>query len=126
MEEGKIKAYFLYAKEEGQVFIQEVMESKEGTLPFLRKESKRQPVIMARIIHLEEMLKLVVSETPKTVLLEVEDNLLPQNDGLYRLEITQKGSVVTKLKEARPPDVICNIRELGVHLLTKLFINEIV
>ena len=126
LKQGKITGFFLYAKEEGEVFIQEVMEAKQGTFPFLKKEEKKKPVIMARIIHLEEMLKLLVSDSPKTVLLEVEDDLLPQNDGVYRLEMTSEGSLVTKLKEARTPDVFFSVTELAEKILKNVCLNEIV
>ena len=56
-EQGEIKAFFLYANEGKEIFIQEVMEEKEGILDFLQKAEKKKPIIMARIIHLEEMME---------------------------------------------------------------------
>ena len=126
LEQGKITGFFLYAKEEGEVFIQEVMELKEGTFPFLQKEDKKKPIIMARIVHLEEMLKLVTSDTKKIILLEVEDDILAENSGVYRLEMTLNGSTVTKLKQDVKVDISCNIRHLAPKLLKGVFINEIV
>ena len=61
-ENGEIKAFFLYAKEGEEIYIQEVVEEKEGILDFLQKAEKKKPIIMARIIHLEEMLKLPVAD----------------------------------------------------------------
>ena len=139
-ERGEIQAFFLYAREEDEVFIQEVMEKETGTLDFLRKAEKKKPIIMARIIHLEEMMKLVCSKERKNLIIKIEDDLIPENAGIYQWEITPTGSNVRKLLqeigfeenslrgEKRPEtDVICmHIRELVTHILTGVFINEIV
>lgn len=139
-EQNEIKAFFLYAREEDEVFIQEVMETEEGILDFLQKEEKKKPVIMARIIHLEEMMKLVCAKEKRTILLEIEDELIPENTGIYRWEITPQGSRVTKycleftpkcndvtrLKEQEKPEVSMNIRDLAPQILAGVFINEIV
>lgn len=124
--EGEVEAYFLYAREEGEIFLQEVLEKTPGTLDFLQKSEKKKPVIMARIVHLEEMLRLVKSKKSRNVILEVEDDLISKNDGVYRLEITPEGSKVTKLKEYRTPDYYCHIRDLAPQILKNVFINEIV
>jgi len=141
LEEGEIKAFFLYAKEEDEVFIQEVMEAEEGILDFLQKEEKKKPVIMARIIHLEEMLKLVRSKESKNLILKIEDDLIPENAGIYKWEIMSNGSKVTKLREeksrkemkgnylkesAKFQIIDVHIRELAVYILTGVFLNEIV
>jgi len=141
LEEGEIKAFFLYAKEEDEVFIQEVMEAEEGILDFLQKEEKKKPVIMARIIHLEEMLKLVRSKESKNLILKIEDDLIPENAGIYKWEIMPNGSKVTKLREeksrkemkgnylkesAKFQIIDVHIRELAVYILTGVFLNEIV
>lgn len=152
-ENGEIKAFFLYAKEE-EIYIQEVMEEKEGILDFLQKAEKKKPIIMARIIHLEEMMKLVCSKENTSIMIEIEDELITENKGIYWWEITPKGSKVTKIKskdnavvdmkaaeketkilkekikegemEGMVPEVSMHIRELVSWILTGVFINEIV
>lgn len=141
--DGEIKAFFLYAKEDEEVFIQEVMEEKEGTLEFLQKAEKKKPIIMARIIHLEEMMKLVCSRENKNMIIEIEDDLIPENAGVYEWKITPDGSQVAKihgnvssekkefvnLKAAQmesKPEISMHIREFATQVLKGVFINEIV
>ena len=139
-EQGKIKAFFLYAREEGEVFVQEVIEAKEGILDFLQKSENKKPVIMARIIHLEEMLKLICSKEHREIILQVEDDLIPENAGVYRWEIMPQGSQIGKissemilgechaanLKEQKIPLISMHIRELAPKILKGVFLNEIV
>lgn len=155
-ENGEIKAFFLYAKEGEEIYIQEVMEETEGILNFLQKAEKKKPIIMARIIHLEEMMKLICSKENTSMMIEIEDELIPENAGIYWWKMTPKGSKVTKIKsnavtgisvdlkaaeketemlkekaegaemEGIVPEVSMHIRELASWILTGVFINEIV
>lgn len=155
-EQGEIKAFFLYAKEGEEIFIQEVIEEKEGMLDFLQEVEKKQPIIMARIIHLEEMMKLVCSKEKKTVVIEIEDELIPENAGVYKWEITPDGSRVIRIEKKRvaspkasqpeskkeniikeksgkgyenidtEPEVSMHIRDFASWVLSGVFINEIV
>lgn len=143
-EQGEIKAFFLYAKEENEVFIQEVV-GEEGDIPdFLQREETKKPIIMARIIHLEEMLKLVCSKEHRKLTIEIEDDLIPENTGTYDWEITPNGSKVTKIQFDRDREncelkaaqmgqqeegiekISMHIRELAPYILRNVFINEIV
>lgn len=153
-EQSKIKAFFLYAKEEGEVFIQEVVGKEEDIPDFLQKEEAKKPIIMARIIHLEEMLKLVCCKEHRKFTIEIEDDLIPENTGTYDWEITPNGSKVTKIqKDSECVDLKAagseyealnekyevngkmegtmqrfsmHIRELAPYILRNVFINEIV
>ncbi len=135
-EQGGMKAFFLYAREEDEIFLQEVMETEVGILDFLQKSENKKPVIMARIIHLEEMMKLVRGKENIELLIEIEDELIPENAGIYQWEITPQGSRVTKFsqgiiskeckKERKIPQISMHIRELAPNILTRIFINEIV
>ena len=144
LDEGTIKAFFLYAKEEEEVFLQEVMEAEEGILDFLQKEEKKKPIVMARIIHLEEMMKLVCSKEARKIIIKIEDDLIPQNEGIYHWDITEQGSRVTKIQpeskkkkvEATETEVYRKqdlVAELSMHVqdfinfvFKDVFINEIV
>lgn len=142
-EQGEIKVFFLYAKEE-EVFIQEVV-GEEGDIPdFLQREETKKPIIMARIIHLEEMLKLVCSKEHRKLTIEIEDDLIPENTGTYDWEITPNGSKITKIQFDRDREncelkaaqmgqqeegiekISMHIRELAPYILRNVFINEIV
>lgn len=126
LKEEQIVGFFLYAREEDEIAIQEVMEQEEGLFPFLKEEEEKEPIIMARIIHFEEMMKLVRSPKNRTILVEIEDDLIAENEGLYRVEMTPKGSTVTRLKESRTPEISLNIGQLTPYLLKEVFLNEIV
>lgn len=137
-EQGKIKAFFLYAKEGEEIFIQEVIEEKEGMLDFLQKVEKKKPIIMTRIIHLEEMMKLVCSKEKKTMVIEIEDELIPENAGIYRWIMAPDGSKVIKIDlnnsekkkkmdlKADPIDASMHIRDFATWVLNGVCINEIV
>lgn len=121
-----LEGFFLYAREGEEIFVQEMMERQPGSFSFLEEKKEKKPVIMARIIHLEEMMKLVKSPHNRTILLEVEDPLLPQNDGLYLWELTPFGSRVTRQREVREGEIFMTIDELTPHLIQGVFLNEIV
>ncbi len=125
-ENGDIKAYFLYAKEEGKVFIQEVLQEDGISLECLQKQQYKKPIIMARIVHLEEMMRLVRSEKPREVILKVEDKLIPDNNGVFRWKISQEGSQVFRLENDAQAQYCVSIEELAPLILKDVFLNEIV
>lgn len=140
LEKGAIKAFFVYAREEGEVFLQEVLEAEDGMLDFLQKTAKKKPIIMARIIHLEEMMKMVCGKGNTNIIIEIKDELIPENEGVYQWKITPAGSRVQKIsKEADLqkgngakaerlviPGVSMHIKEFALKVLNGVFINEIV
>lgn len=124
--EEKLEGFFLYSREGEEIAIQEMMESTPGRFPFLKEKKDKKPSIMARIIHLEEMMKLVKSPENRAILIDIEDPVLPQNDGLYLWEITPHGSRVSRQREVREVEVSMTIDELTPHLFKGVFLNEIV
>lgn len=97
--DGQMIGFFLYAKEGDTVEIQEAMmlpEYKQHE-PWYVQETK--PIIMARIIHVEEMLSFVRSEIEQTIYLKIEDQLLKENNGIYQCCMKQEGSTVTRVDE---------------------------
>lgn len=146
-EQSKIKAFFLYAKEESEVFIQEVVGEEEDIPDFLQKEEAKKPIIMARIIHLEEMLKLVCCKEHRKFTIEIEDDLISENTGTYDWEITSIGSRVLRIQQdsecgelkavgskyevngemkGSTQKISMHIREFAPLILQGVFINEIV
>lgn len=124
--EGRLEGFFLYAREGDEISIQEMIETTPGSFPFLREKEKKKPIIMARIIHLEGMMKLVKSPENRAVLIDIEDSILPQNDGLYLWEITPQGSRVSRQREVGDAEVRMTIEELTPYLFREVFLNEIV
>lgn len=99
-------------------YVKKQLEEKrvcEGDPPF-----EIIPYIMARITHVEEMLKLLRSEEPMELLLEVEDLLIEENHGLYVWKISERSGECRKLTR----DEICQIRNKEQTVL-KLTIAEL-
>lgn len=124
--EGELEGFFLYAREGQEIAVQEMMETVPGSFWFIEEKEEKKPIIMARIIHLEEMMKLVKSSQNRAVLIDVEDPILPQNEGRYLWEITPFGSRVSRQKEVRGAEVYMTIKELTPYLIQGAFLNEIV
>ena len=57
------------------------------------------PYIMTRITHVEKMLGLLSSEKSLNVVLNVEDKIIPQNQGTFLWEISTSESFCRKLTE---------------------------
>lgn len=98
--EDTLAGYYLYAKEGEQAEIQEAFLS-EACQPagvLLTKEAKK-PVIMARIIHAEEMLSLMRTrkDVNVTLSLKITDSLIPENEGVYLWHISKKWGSAKKL-----------------------------
>ncbi|MBQ8856975.1 MAG: GNAT family N-acetyltransferase [Lachnospiraceae bacterium] len=57
------------------------------------------PYIMMRITHVEKMLKLLRSEQPMKIVLNVQDKIIPENNGCFLWEISVESSSCRKLTE---------------------------
>ena len=98
------------------------------------------PYIMTRITHVERMLNLLRSERPMKVLLDVWDEIIPENHGLFAWEVSKEMSVCTKVEESNAEKIRVTIAELtefvfgkrmitgleAVNVLSKICINEAV
>ena len=98
------------------------------------------PYIMTRITHVERMLSLLRSNRPMKVLLDVWDEIIPENHGLFAWEVSKEMSVCTKVEESNAEKIRVTIAELtefvfgkrmitgleAVNVLSKICINEAV
>lgn len=57
------------------------------------------PYIMMRITHIEKMLGLLRSGGCRTIILNVEDRIIPENNGRFLWEVSEKESHCIKLTE---------------------------
>lgn len=65
------------------------------------------PYIMTRITHVENMLKLLSSEGPMKILLDVQDEIIPENHGQFIWEISNRESICVRAWEKNfPTDVV--------------------
>ena len=123
--QNEIQGFYLYAKEEEDVYIQELLKNNEEDLAYIEKIGKK-PIIMARIVHMEEMLKLVKSAKEIEVVIQVEDPWIKENEGIYNWKMGPWGSRMQRLEEVEKIDYQVHIGELTTHLLKGVFLNEIV
>ena len=123
--QNEIQGFYLYAKEEDEVYIQELLKERHEDFAYIEKTGQK-PIIMARIVHLEEMLKLVKSPKEMEVVIQVKDPWIRENEGVYGWKIGPWGSQIQPLEEAEKIDYQFHIVELTTHLLKGVFLNEIV
>lgn len=82
------------------------------------------PYIMTRITHVENMLKLLSSEEPMKILLDVQDEMIPENQGQFLWEISNRASICVKALETNfPTDVVRKENEIN-HASAEEFINS--
>lgn len=111
---------------------------------------KKIPVIMARIIHLEEFLSSFTADEPVSLSLEVSDDILPGNNGTFLWQLDSGHADVSRVSRAAlsgDPDLRIGIADLtellfgrgnlplpenilkklkSVRFYDKVFLNEIV
>lgn len=97
------------------------------------------PYIMTRITHVERMLSLLRSEKPVRIVLDVKDEIIPENKGQFLWEISEESSVCRKVTDENA-DISVSIAELtefvfgkrmikgleNVKVLSRIYINEAV
>ena len=97
------------------------------------------PYIMTRITHVERMLSLLRSEKPVRVVLDVKDEIIPENNGRFLWEISEESNVCRKVTDENE-DISVSIAELTefvfgkreiegleeVMVLSRMCINEAV
>ncbi len=72
--------------------------------------NKFKTTIMMRIIHLEEFIKNVTSNEKISFIVEVEDNILVENNGVFLLEFDEDKGVIKRTGEK--PQVKVNAKQL--------------
>lgn len=73
------------------------------------------PYIMMRITHVEKMLGLLRSGKPQKVLLNIEDKIIPKNNGSFLWEVSETESFCRRLTEeafAEEEEICIGIAEL--------------
>lgn len=99
--------YFLYAKEEGKIEIQEavcadaVMNGDEEVQSFpLNVTGEKTPMIMARIIDVKEMLSMLRTTGEEVeVWLEIEDPILEGNSAFWHCRWSAETAVIQKVSD---------------------------
>lgn len=131
--EYECKGYLTYGMEEETCIVQEIVtkeEIEEVLTDFWdekqfkkgkawidwfhdfsrRSECKEVPTIMFRILHLENMMKLIHAMNPMEILIQVEDPFLKENSGTYQWKFNGEQTMV--MKSSEQPEVSVTIAEL--------------
>ena len=97
------------------------------------------PYIMTRITHVEKMLMLLRGKRPRKVILNVQDEIISENNGLLLWEISEGNSVCRKVTDAEA-EISVSVAELtefvfgkreiagleDIKVLSRIGINEAV
>lgn len=94
---------YLYAQEDEESFIQEVILSKDcENYELFIEEKKKKPIIMARIICIEEMGKLCLlnKNAPENSIMltfNIEDKIINENNGIFEWHIGKNESYIKNI-----------------------------
>ena len=97
---------------------QEFLNAPEETVTAVNTGwlGEARPAVMGRIVCLEACLEAIRSPRPRTVRLQVEDPLLPENSGRFRWRLTPSGSRLEPAAQ-ETPELSLGIEALGEWLL---------
>ena len=102
----QLKGICLYTCEAGEANIQEVLALPETEALFVTRREEKKPCIMARILHLPSLLGLLRARQADTVItfgLLVEDEQIPQNNGLFVCTADSQRCSVDRVDSAVQP-----------------------
>lgn len=106
--DGALKGLLSYTKEQEKPALQEVLFKKELDGFGLIKAEGRKPLIMGRILCVEEFLKGMTGLGEMDFMLEVKDGIIPENNSVYAIYCGRKGEKLSckkveasKLKDGR-------------------------
>lgn len=85
---------------------------------FKRKPESQITAIMTRIINLKTFVGMLKSKRPISIVLEVSDPIVKENQGRFIININENGGNIVETKES--PDLLINIGDL-----TKLFFGKL-
>lgn len=109
---GRLKGLCVYTCEEGRPEITEVLADLETEPEFVIRKAETEPVIMARIVCLKKLLSMMRSKERLSVILEVEDAMISENNGIFRCRICKDGTLVEECSRDTVPDARLDIAEL--------------
>ncbi|MBQ7765470.1 MAG: GNAT family N-acetyltransferase [Lachnospiraceae bacterium] len=99
--EGRIKGIFAYVCEKDQPAFQEVIVDADLADWQMVDVSEHKPMIMARILRIEEFLCGLSCMGSVDILMDVIDPVLTQNSGVYHLYATEEGGLRCKKRPQR-------------------------
>lgn len=85
------------------------------------------PAMMGRIVHLQNFVKNLRFSTPFSETISLRDDMIPENNGVFRIYINTEGGRAERVKIPEDAEAM-DIAELGRILFDKMriFVNELV
>ncbi|GEM_PF-1337898 len=111
----------IYKKEEKEGF----MDAVSGQIIYEISNTDanhKNPSIMVRIVDLESFLKNISAKENVTLYMKAEDNIIRQNNGVFRLQFTNRGCRI--MKTGKPPDIVTDIADMAGLFFGKLTKKE--
>lgn len=101
------------------------MQIMEPLFPRNVCDSRVQPVMMGRIVHLGTFIENLYLDEEFDDIIQIKDPVIPENNGIFRIHIDEDGGVAERLKSVKAQTTM-DIADLGQLLFDKLriFINE--
>lgn len=144
--QGKLIGTFCYAKGESYeirepLFLEEqdfqqavylLTQNGQETVKCIGYGDKEQPIIMARIVHLETFLHCLKLQEDVDVYVELQDSYIEENNGIFHIVGTAKDGIVLveRCDDYRGNCVVVPIGEFTTAIfgkyLPKVFLNEVV
>ncbi len=100
-QEGVLKGILAYTCEKEKTGLQEVLLNEDLATWQLVDAEKYKPMIMARILRVEDFMNELYCQGPIDLLMEVIDPVLTQNSGIYHLNGQAKGTLACKKRKRR-------------------------
>ena len=110
--DGVLKAILAYVKENEKPGVQEVIMNEDLSEWQLIDADTYKPAIMARILRIEEMFASMQSMGQVDLLVEIGDEILEKNNGLYHLYSLENGEMVCKKRKSVKADCKVSIDDL--------------
>ena len=91
---------------------------------FKKKEGSQKTAIMARIIHLQEFIKMLTAKDYVSFVADITDPIIESNQGRFLIEVDKDGGKIEATdKEA---EIVISIANLVKLLFGETFINDVV
>lgn len=143
--DGELVGVFCYARE-GHTEVRDIIFAREDDFLTALFEltgneeekvhcysygEKRQPIIMARILHLETLIQTLKFQDEVDVIFEMQDGIIEENNGIFHLQGDAEGVRAFKRCDANViPQYTVEIGDLTTRIfqmcLPEVFLNEVV
>lgn len=127
---GRLTGSVCYSMEDGFETREPLFESRtvfSGEPEEIHVQERMEPLMMGRVIHLPTFVKMLRFTEVYEETLQIRDELLPDNNGCYRIYIDSTGGTAEKVEQcenARAMDIAIFGQQMFDRL--KIFVNELV